>query len=145
MFLVRLTDPVHNSTRLLKLKDWPTGDDFHDKLPERYNLFSFKHKTVDRFEDLMNALPLPEYTQRDGKLNLVTSLPDFFVRPDLGPKMYNAYGKKDGATFLILDFQLLLGTTTLPSCGTTNLHLDVSDAVNVLVYTSFPESLEEKS
>lgn len=41
----------------------------------------------------MNGLPLPEYTQRDGKLNLVTSLPNFFVRPDLGPKMYNAYGE----------------------------------------------------
>ena len=40
----------------------------------------------------MDALPLPEYTRRDGKYNLVASLPDFFVKPDLGPKMYNAYG-----------------------------------------------------
>ena len=47
-----------------------------------------------RFEDLMRVLPLPEYTRRDGKLNMTASLPDFFVKPDLGPKMYNAYGKK---------------------------------------------------
>lgn len=42
----------------------------------------------------MRVLPLPEYTRRDGKLNMTASLPDFFVKPDLGPKMYNAYGKE---------------------------------------------------
>lgn len=46
-----------------------------------------------RFDDLMKNLPLPEYTKRDGRLNLAARLPDFFVRPDLGPKMYNAYGE----------------------------------------------------
>lgn len=45
------------------------------------------------FEDLMDNLPLPEYTKRDGRLNLAARLPNFFVRPDLGPKMYNAYGE----------------------------------------------------
>lgn len=45
------------------------------------------------FEDLMENLPLPEYTKRDGCLNLAARLPNFFVRPDLGPKMYNAYGR----------------------------------------------------
>lgn len=64
----------------LKLKDWPPTEDFAEILPEH-------------FQDLMNNLPLPEYTKRDGKLNLSTRLPDFFVKPDLGPKMYNAYGK----------------------------------------------------
>ena len=65
---------------LLKLKDWPPGDDFSDLLPHR-------------FTDLMQALPLPDYTHRIGILNLASRLPDFLVRPDLGPKMYNAYGK----------------------------------------------------
>ena len=41
----------------------------------------------------MAALPLQHYTSRDGKLNMTSSLPDFFAKPDLGPKMYNAYGK----------------------------------------------------
>lgn len=50
---------------------------------------------VPRFEDLMENLPLPEYTKRDGRLNLAARLPNFFVRPDLGPKMYNAYGERD--------------------------------------------------
>ena len=46
-----------------------------------------------RFADLIDALPFPEYTRREGRMNMAASLPDFFVKPDLGPKMYNAYGK----------------------------------------------------
>lgn len=68
---------------VLKLKDWPPGEDFRDMMPTR-------------FDDLMDNLPLPEYTKRDGRLNLASRLPNFFVRPDLGPKMYNAYGERDG-------------------------------------------------
>ncbi|KAJ8408875.1 hypothetical protein AAFF_G00246930 [Aldrovandia affinis] len=94
----------------LKLKDWPPGEDFRDMMPTR-------------FDDLMDNLPLPEYTKRDGRLNLASRLPNFFVRPDLGPKMYNAYG---------------LISTEDRKVGTTNLHLDVSDAVNVMVYVGIP-------
>ncbi|XP_029020526.1 lysine-specific demethylase 3B isoform X2 [Betta splendens] len=95
---------------VLKLKDWPPGEDFRDMMPTR-------------FDDLMDNLPLPEYTKRDGRLNLAARLPNFFVRPDLGPKMYNAYG---------------LISTEDRKVGTTNLHLDVSDAVNVMVYVGIP-------
>ena len=45
--------------RLLKLKDWPTGDDFRDKLPRRY-------------KDLAAAKPIPDYTKRDGILNVAS-------------------------------------------------------------------------
>lgn len=96
---------------VLKLKDWPPGEDFRDMMPSR-------------FDDLMNNIPLPEYTKRDGKLNLASRLPDYFVRPDLGPKMYNAYG---------------LITEEDRKYGTTNLHLDVSDAANVMVYVGIPD------
>ncbi|XP_047658232.1 lysine-specific demethylase 3B isoform X3 [Tachysurus fulvidraco] len=96
---------------VLKLKDWPPGEDFRDMMPTR-------------FDDLMDNLPLPEYTKRDGRLNLASRLPNFFVRPDLGPKMYNAYG---------------LISTEDRKVGTTNLHLDVSDAVNVMVYVGVPQ------
>ncbi|GFT80129.1 lysine-specific demethylase 3A [Nephila pilipes] len=106
-FSKRLTDE-NGEYMLLKLKDWPPGEDFSEKLPTR-------------FEDLMRGLPLPEYTHRDGILNLAGRLPLFFVRPDLGPKMYNAYG-----------------SALYPTKGTTNLHLDVSDAVNVMVYVGIP-------
>jgi len=95
-------------TRILKLKDWPPGDDFADLLPLR-------------FVDLMTALPFPEYTHRSGSLNLVSCLPDHFVRPDLGPKMYVAYG-----------------AALTPDVGSTNLHLDMSDAVNIMMYVGTP-------
>uniref|UniRef100_A0A8C4R5B6 Lysine-specific demethylase n=1 Tax=Eptatretus burgeri TaxID=7764 RepID=A0A8C4R5B6_EPTBU len=107
----RLPSREDNSPMILKLKDWPPGEDFCDMMP-------------DRFRDLCMALPLPEYTKRDGRLNLASRLPSSFVPPDLGPKMYNAYGlplKQDR------DF------------ATTNLHLDVSDAVNVMVYVGVPK------
>uniref|UniRef100_A0A8C9V5P5 Lysine-specific demethylase n=1 Tax=Scleropages formosus TaxID=113540 RepID=A0A8C9V5P5_SCLFO len=99
---------------VLKLKDWPPGEDFRDMMPSR-------------FDDLMENLPLPEYTKRDGRLNLASRLPNFFVRPDLGPKMYNAYG---------------LISTEDRKVGTTNLHLDVSDAVNVMVYVGIPHGAD---
>lgn len=104
----RLKDEKGNPM-LLKLKDWPPGEDFAEMLPTRFN-------------DLMKSLPLGDYTHRNGRLNLASRLPDCFVRPDLGPKMYNAYGSAIHA-----------------SKGTTNLHLDISDAVNVMVYIGIPK------
>lgn len=59
---------------LLKLKDWPPGEDFSETLPSRYT-------------DLMKSLPLSDYTKRNGKYNLASRLPECFVKPDLGPKM----------------------------------------------------------
>ncbi|KAJ4435833.1 hypothetical protein ANN_18452 [Periplaneta americana] len=107
-FSRRLKDDRGNPM-LLKLKDWPPGEDFAEMLPSR-------------FSDLMRVLPLAEYTHRTGRLNLASRLPDCFVRPDLGPKMYNAYG-----------------SALYPTKGTTNLHLDISDAVNVMVYVGIPK------
>ncbi|XP_006900427.1 PREDICTED: lysine-specific demethylase 3A [Elephantulus edwardii] len=101
---------------VLKLKDWPPGEDFRDMMPSR-------------FDDLMANIPLPEYTRRDGKLNLASRLPSYFVRPDLGPKMYNAYG---------------LITPEDRKYGTTNLHLDVSDAANVMVYVGIPKGQSDQ-
>ena len=98
---------------IVKLKDWPPTEDFSELMPQR-------------FKDLMQALPLPEYSRRNGTFNLASRLPDFFVKPDLGPKMYNAYG-----------------SALHPSTSTTNLHLDVSDAVNMIVYVGIPHDDEQ--
>lgn len=64
---------------------------------ERQAYFANFRFSCPRFDDLMANIPLPEYTRRDGKLNLASRLPNYFVRPDLGPKMYNAYGKEETA------------------------------------------------
>uniref|UniRef100_A0A1I8Q0R3 [histone H3]-dimethyl-L-lysine(9) demethylase n=1 Tax=Stomoxys calcitrans TaxID=35570 RepID=A0A1I8Q0R3_STOCA len=110
----RLLD-ANGKPMLLKLKDWPPGDDFAEILPTRY-------------KDLMKGLPMPEYTLRTGHLNIASCLPKMFVPPDLGPKMYNAYG-----------------SAFHPDKGTTNLHLDISDAVNIMVYVGIPEDSDSKS
>lgn len=89
---------------ILKLKDWPTSDDFKTTLPSRY-------------EDLMKNLPIKEYTHRTGAYNLASNLPNFFCLPDLGPKLYIAYS-----------------SANTPKEGTTNLHVDISDAVNLMLY-----------
>ena len=96
---------------MLKLKDWPPDQDFCAKMPEY-------------FEDLMQALPFPQYTHRDGILNLAKYFPSQFVPPDLGPKMYNAFGRH--AAWQGMDPNTKKG-------GHTNLHCDVADAVNMMV------------
>ena len=70
----------------------------------------------------MEKLPLGDYTRRDGTLNLAGRLPECFVKPDLGPKMYIAYG-----------------SALFPNKASTNLHLDISDAVNVMSYSGVPK------
>ncbi len=99
----RLRD-INGKPMMLKLKDWPTSADFRDILRSRY-------------DDLIDNLPIKEFTQRDGQLNLASYLPEFFLRPDLGPKLYIAYSSA---------FE--------QHSGTTNLHLDISDAVNIMMY-----------
>lgn len=75
--------------------DWPAGDEFSDIMPSRY-------------ENFINVLPLPQYTHRDGALNMASRLPQCFVQPDLGPRMYNAYGKLDFFSFNLYTFEIQL-------------------------------------
>ena len=100
---------------MLKLRDWPTEDDFKGKLPRHY-------------ADFLQMLPFQEYTNMiDGPLNLSTALPKEWVPPDLGPKSYIAMGRKKEAG---------------AGDSVTKLHQDMSDAVNVLVHLG-PSAEEE--
>ncbi|KAF8465959.1 hypothetical protein BDZ91DRAFT_726021 [Kalaharituber pfeilii] len=106
-----------------KLKDWPPADDFALVFPSL-------------FQDFENALPDASwcYTTRQGNMNLVSRFPAGWNRPDLGPKMYNAYPALD-----FLPTSATSGTeagATKVVRGTTNLHLDITDAINILVYAS---------
>ncbi|ORZ18007.1 hypothetical protein BCR42DRAFT_325368 [Absidia repens] len=94
-------------SRVLKIKDWPPGADFQTKCPLMY-------------KDFMAMLPVPEYCAATGVYNLSNRLPDQYIKPDLGPKMFIAYG--------------LDPTDTACQVGTTNLHCDMTDAVNVMCH-----------
>lgn len=96
----------NGETILLKMKDQPSGDDF-------------KNMMLLRHEDFFRMLPVPEYLNPEGRFNLASHMPAFFVRPDLGPRMCSAYG---------------VIATKDQDIGTTNLHIEVSDMVNILVY-----------
>uniref|UniRef100_A0A8C2Q4F4 Jumonji domain containing 1C n=1 Tax=Cyprinus carpio TaxID=7962 RepID=A0A8C2Q4F4_CYPCA len=89
-----------------RLKDWPSGEEFLALMPARYH-------------DVMKSLPVPEYTDPEAHLNLASHLPSFFIRPDLGPRLCCAHG-----------------VTTCPAqdFGTSNLHVEISDTMSILVY-----------
>uniref|UniRef100_A0A8C9VZY1 Probable JmjC domain-containing histone demethylation protein 2C n=1 Tax=Scleropages formosus TaxID=113540 RepID=A0A8C9VZY1_SCLFO len=99
-------DLTNGDTVVYRLKDWPSGEEFMALMPSRY-------------DDLMKNLPLPEYSDPEGNLNLASHLPTFFVRPDLGPRLCCAYG---------------VAASQEQDFGTANLHLEVSDIMSVLVY-----------
>ncbi|KAH9911544.1 uncharacterized protein BXZ73DRAFT_82724 [Epithele typhae] len=88
-------------------EDWPDGERFRDKFPELCNSF---------------ALGIPDSAQDVAALNGVLNLASFYPLnsniPDLGPKMYIAAG------------------IPIAVHGTTKLHLDVTDTINLMVWSS---------
>lgn len=110
-FFSTFTSPIGES---YKLKDWPPTASFSTTFPTL-------------FADWEHAVPFPSYARRDGPLNLASYFPPDWNQPDLGPKMYNAYPAAD----FLPDHDPNDGVT-----GTTNLHLDLTDAVNILLYAS---------
>ncbi|KIJ32351.1 hypothetical protein M422DRAFT_184660 [Sphaerobolus stellatus SS14] len=88
-----------------KLKDWPPSSDFSQTFPEL-------------FDDFSAAVPVPNYTRRDGSHNIASHFPANTIAPDLGPKMYNAFASSE-----------------LPGYkGSTRLHMDMADAVNIMLH-----------
>lgn len=54
-----------------KLKDWPSSTDFKTALP-------------DLFEEFQKGVPIPNYSRKDGVLNIASHFPSNTVMPDLG-------------------------------------------------------------
>lgn len=96
--------------KILKLKDWPPSDFFAERLPRHCAEF-------------VSSLPFKEYTHpQSGILYLAVKLPQWSLKPDMGPKTYIAYG---------LPQELGRGDSV------TKLHCDISDSVYSVVYCFF--------
>ncbi|KAJ7499398.1 hypothetical protein FB451DRAFT_1205305 [Mycena latifolia] len=95
--------------RCWKLKDWPPSSDFQTAFPELY-------------EDFSQAVPMPNYVRRDGALNLASHFhptPSVLISFFPGPKMYNANANREAG-----------------SKGSTRLHMDMADALNIMTYAA---------
>jgi len=68
---------------------------------------------------------LPQYTLRDGPLNLASTLPKWCLPPDLGPKLYFGFGA------LSADGSFAEHATSSGHVAGTCLHVDMADAVNI--------------
>ena len=66
----------------------------------------------------MDSLPVKAYSTPEGYFNISNRVPKSQLPPDLGPKMFIAYGSEKGDC----------------GVGTTNLHCDMADAVNIMCY-----------
>ncbi|KAJ3537342.1 hypothetical protein NM688_g6705 [Phlebia brevispora] len=96
-----------DSSEIWKLKDWPPTETFKEGFP-------------DLFEAFRRAVPFPDICAVDGIFNLAAHFAVNGTMPDLGPKMYMANGTK------IDDHHH----------GSTRLHLDMTDAVNILTWAA---------
>ncbi|KAI0363036.1 hypothetical protein BV20DRAFT_1040111 [Pilatotrama ljubarskyi] len=107
-FFELFTADLRSQGRAVKMRDWPPSARFRDLFGPYFDAF-------------MDAVPMPAYTRYDGYRNLAAHWPvepgarRQSFKPDLGPKMYLASPDVEGV-------------------GSTPLHLDVTSAVNILVY-----------
>ncbi|GBE89655.1 hypothetical protein SCP_1603190 [Sparassis crispa] len=92
---------------ILKLKDWPPQKAFSTEFPELFKAF-------------IDAVPCPDLARLDGVLNLAAHFPLNGLAPDLGPKMYNAFASPQDNEHH----------------GSTKLHMDVTDAVNIMLWAA---------
>ncbi len=112
-----------------------------------------KHAFLFSSQFLMESIPFTDYTSRSGgggAFNLATSLPAVCCAPDMGPKMFIAYGSRFPQNCLQKIFQQsknlswFPGSPNEPSVGSTNLHIDMSDAVNILLFACSADDGEPK-
>ncbi|KIM89597.1 hypothetical protein PILCRDRAFT_60651, partial [Piloderma croceum F 1598] len=95
------------STSSHGMQDWPLRENFSTKLLEL-------HKSFAKF------VPCPALVLPDGVLNAALHYPLNGIAPDTGPKMYFAYKT----------------VSDDHHNGSTKLHMDLTDAVNVMLWAS---------
>jgi [histone H3]-dimethyl-L-lysine9 demethylase len=109
-----------------KLKDWPSSTEFKAALPDLYDEFQ-------------KGVPIPNYCRRDGVLNIASHFPSNTVMPDLGmwtSILVFVWSIDDVASIKGPKMYVALATTDEEgSKGSTRLHMDMADGVNIMVHS----------
>jgi lysine-specific demethylase 3 len=87
-------------------QDWPSNIDLAEWQP-------------DLFQDIMTNIPLPDFTRRNGALNLASRIPPGSNNPVLGPKLYCSQRSQDAKGW-----------------GTLKLHVGAADMINIMMHAS---------
>ncbi|KRY14145.1 Lysine-specific demethylase 3A [Trichinella patagoniensis] len=104
-----------NTTRKLKLQNWPRKGRFAQLLPSTH-------------ADFYSATPMSNYVDhKNAAFNLVLTLPDHLIKPDLDLRLCIGY-----EMFPCMNI------------ATTNLHSDINDSLNILTWTSIPKSMSKR-
>ncbi|KRX85202.1 Lysine-specific demethylase 3A [Trichinella sp. T6] len=104
-----------NTTRKLKLQNWPRKGRFAQLLPSTH-------------ADFYSATPMSNYVDhKNAAFNLVLALPDHLVKPDLDLRLCIGY-----EMFPCMDI------------ATTKLHSDINDSLNILTWTSIPKNMSKQ-
>lgn len=80
----------------------------------------------------MQALPLKAFTHVDGALNLASNFPENVISPDLGE--FDIY-LRTTCTKMFVGPKMYIAREDRNKQGSTRLHMDLSDAINILVRT----------
>lgn len=108
---------------MLKLTDWPPSNSFEERLPRHCVEF-------------MSSLPFQEYTNpKHGYLNLAVKLPKKFLKPDLGPKAYIAYGIAEelGNADSVMKLHCDMADTVCLCPDAIPFHLGSNDNLQVMI------------
>ena len=82
-------------------------------------------------------MPVPDYVRRDGVFNLGSHFPSNTVAPDLGKLCFIEYFRYQLISYLGPKMYNSLASSQEPgSKGSTRLHMDMADALNVMLYAS---------
>jgi hypothetical protein len=108
------------------LQDWPPQKDFRTQFPEF-------------FDDFQRAVPFADETTLNGVLNFAAHLAMNGVVPDMGASCYVCIRYKIGSIVYLIGPKMYNangGELADDIYGSTKLHMDLTDAVNVMVWAA---------
>ncbi|KAI0703523.1 hypothetical protein C8T65DRAFT_709242 [Cerioporus squamosus] len=106
-----------NMAEFFSILSTPDSDGPYYTLKDWPTQQDFKSACKTLYDGFCLSVPCPDLVCPNGILNLAGHSPTNYVAPDLGPKLYAAPAAKSGT-------------------ATTKLHMDITDAANLMVWSA---------